>query len=67
MEKTLVILKPDCMEAKRVGKVISRFEGEGFNIVDCKLAQLSAGVLEEQPMPLIFAILLGSIPFSQHA
>ena len=47
MEKTLVILKPDCMEAKRVGKVISRFEGEGFNIVDCKLAQLSAGVLEE--------------------
>ena len=47
MEKTLVILKPDCMEAKRVGKVISRFEGEGFNILDCKLAQLSAGVLED--------------------
>ena len=47
MEKTLVILKPDCMEARRAGKVISRFEKEGFDIADCKLAQLSEAVLEE--------------------
>ena len=47
MEKTLVILKPDCMKARRAGKVISRFEKEGFTIVDCKLEKLSATVLEE--------------------
>ena len=47
MEKTLVILKPDCMESQRAGKVISRFEKEGFSIIDCKLEQLSTSILEE--------------------
>ena len=47
MEKTLVILKPDCMETRCAGKVISRFEKEGFSIIDCKLEQLSPSILEE--------------------
>ena len=47
MEKTLVILKPDCMESRCAGKVISRFEKEGFSIVDCKLEQLTSPILEE--------------------
>jgi nucleoside-diphosphate kinase len=47
MEQTLVILKPDCMEKRNVGNVISRFEKEGFDIVDCKLEQLQQSQLEE--------------------
>ncbi|MBT3467893.1 MAG: nucleoside-diphosphate kinase [Opitutae bacterium] len=47
MEKTLVILKPDCMENRCAGNVISRFEKEGFAIFDCKLVQLSSPILEE--------------------
>ena len=47
MEKTLVILKPDCMENRTVGKVISRFEKAGFNIASCKLEQLKKAQLEE--------------------
>ena len=33
MQKTLIILKPDCMTNKDAGKVISRFETQGFEIV----------------------------------
>jgi nucleoside-diphosphate kinase len=47
MERTLVILKPDCMEKRNAGKVISRFENAGYEIVACKLEQLSKAVLEE--------------------
>lgn len=47
MEKTLVILKPDCMEGGYVGKVVSRFEEAGFSILDCTLEQLAPSVLEE--------------------
>ena len=47
MEQTLVILKPDCMEKRNVGNVISRFEQEEFDIVDCKLEHLKKSQLEE--------------------
>jgi len=45
MAKTLIILKPDCLEKKVAGEVISRFEKEGFEIRACKMVQLSSGVL----------------------
>ena len=32
MEKTLVILKPDCVARRLIGKVVSRFEGKGLTI-----------------------------------
>jgi nucleoside-diphosphate kinase len=47
MERTLVILKPDCMEKRYIGKVISRFEEQGFDIADCKLERLKKSQLEE--------------------
>lgn len=37
MEKSLVILKPDTIERKLVGKVLSRFESAGLNIVGTKI------------------------------
>jgi len=45
MEKTVVIFKPDCMEKKHVGEVLSRFERAGFEIIGCKLTQLTPEVL----------------------
>ena len=47
MEKTFIIFKPDCMEKRVVGTVLSRFEAAGFEVVGCKMARLSAEVLRE--------------------
>ena len=47
MQKTLIIFKPDCLEQRHVGEVISRFEQAGFAIIGCKLVQLSPALLRE--------------------
>jgi len=47
MEKTFIILKPDCMEKKLWGKVLDRFAEAGFEIVACKMAQLGKDILRE--------------------
>ncbi len=36
-EKTLVILKPDAMERKLAGRIISRLEDAGLDILDAKM------------------------------
>lgn len=47
MDKTFVIYKPDCMEKRAVGAVLSRFEGAGFEVIGCKMLRLSSAVLRE--------------------
>ncbi len=47
MEKTLIILKPDCMEKRLAGAVLDRFQKAGFDIVAAKLMQLNAELLRE--------------------
>lgn len=47
MEKTLIILKPDCLLNKDAGKVISRFESQGFDLVATKMIRLSSDLLRE--------------------
>ncbi|MGB0745044.1 MAG: nucleoside-diphosphate kinase [Opitutales bacterium] len=47
MEETLIILKPDCMEKRVAGEVISRFEKAGFEIVAAKIMQLDGPILRE--------------------
>ncbi len=47
MEKTLVLLKPDCVSRALVGTVIKRIEESGLKIVGCKMIQLSAKILAE--------------------
>jgi nucleoside-diphosphate kinase len=37
MERTLVLLKPDCVQRRLMGKIISRFEEKGLNIIAAKL------------------------------
>ncbi len=46
MERTFIILKPDCMEQRNVGDIISRFEANGFEIVAAKMAQLDSHLLD---------------------
>ncbi|HKB91373.1 MAG TPA: nucleoside-diphosphate kinase [Opitutaceae bacterium] len=47
MQKTLIILKPDCMAQGHVGHVIERFEKAGFTIIGCKMIRLTPDVLRE--------------------
>ncbi len=47
MDKTFIILKPDCMEKGLVGQVLARFEAAGFAIVGAKMIQLSSDKLRE--------------------
>lgn len=47
MEKTLVIIKPDGLCKKLVGKVLSRFEEAGFKIVGLKMLKLTEKIYDE--------------------
>lgn len=41
METTLIILKPDAVQRGLVGRIVSRFEDKGLQIVGCKLMTIS--------------------------
>lgn len=47
MEKTLVILKPSCVQRALVGEVISRFEKKGLRLAGMKMIQLNDTILNE--------------------
>lgn len=44
-DRTLVLLKPDTVERKLVGQVLSRFEAKNLDIVAMELRQLDADTL----------------------
>ena len=46
-EKTLILLKPDCVGRGINGEVIKRFEDEGFRIRGCKMIRLTDELLKE--------------------
>ena len=41
-DKTLIILKPDCIQRRLIGRVLQRFEDKGMTIAGMKLMQISA-------------------------
>ena len=41
MERTLVLLKPDCVERRLMGRVIARFEDKLLNLVAMKLMRIT--------------------------
>lgn len=47
IERTLVLLKPDAIERKLVGRVISRFEDEGFKISEMKMRKVDEKFAEQ--------------------
>ena len=47
MERTLVILKPDCVQRQLVGEVLTRFEKTGLKIIAIKMTIASKHMLKE--------------------
>lgn len=41
MQRTLILLKPDCVQRRLMGRVITRFEDKGLNFVAAKLMQIT--------------------------
>lgn len=41
METTLIILKPDAVQRGLMGRILSRFEDKGLQVVGCKMMQIS--------------------------
>ncbi len=42
METTLIILKPDAVQRGLMGKILTRFEDKGLQVVGCKFMKISA-------------------------
>lgn len=47
MERTLVLLKPDCVERRLMGRVISRFEEKGLNIIAVKMLRVTPALSKQ--------------------
>lgn len=47
MEKSLIILKPDCMKQNLAGAVMDRFAKAGFSIKGCKMMRLTEELLKD--------------------
>lgn len=45
-ERTVVLIKPDGMERRVVGEIITRFEKAGIRLAALKLVQLTQGILD---------------------
>ena len=41
MERTLILLKPDCVQRRLIGQVLGRFENKGLAIVAMKMMQVT--------------------------
>src|SRR5215471_19248763 len=47
MERTLVLLKPDCVQRRLMGRVITRFEEKGLNIIAAKILHVSPALAKQ--------------------
>lgn len=47
MQRTLIILKPDCVQRGLAGEIIRRFEQRGLQIVGLKMLRISHAVAQE--------------------
>ena len=51
LERTLVILKPDCVQRRLIGRVVSRFEEKGLTISAIKMMKISEDLAHEHYAP----------------
>ncbi|WP_254513313.1 nucleoside-diphosphate kinase [Anatilimnocola floriformis] len=47
VEKTLILLKPDCVQRRLMGEVISRFEQKGLNLIALKMLKVTPALAKE--------------------
>ena len=41
MQRTLVLLKPDCVQRRLMGQIVSRFENKGLNVIAMKMLRVT--------------------------
>jgi nucleoside-diphosphate kinase len=41
MERSLILLKPDCVQRRLMGKILSRFEDKGLNVIAMKMLNVT--------------------------
>jgi nucleoside-diphosphate kinase len=46
MQRTLILLKPDCVQRRLIGTIIQRFEQKGLRLVGLKFVQASRDLAE---------------------
>lgn len=51
METTLIILKPDAVQRGIMGRIISRFEDKGLEIIGCKMMRITPALAAEHYAP----------------
>jgi nucleoside-diphosphate kinase len=47
MQRTLILLKPDCVQRRLVGTLLQRFEQKGLRLVGLKMVQASRDLAEK--------------------
>ena len=47
MERSLVLLKPDCVQRRLMGEIITRFENKGLNIIGMKMLQVTPDMAKQ--------------------
>lgn len=47
LQRSLVLLKPDCIERRLMGQVISRFEAKGLNIIAMKMLRVTPDLAKQ--------------------
>lgn len=47
MQRTLIILKPDCVQRRLIGTIIARFESRGLKLAALKLLQVDRALAEK--------------------
>lgn len=67
MEKTLVLLKPSCVQRQLVGEIVNRFERRGLRIAGMKMMQLSDEILREHYAHLVDKPFFPSLAASMQA
>ncbi len=47
MQRTLILLKPDCVQRRLTGQIITRFEQKGLNIIAMKMLQITPALAQQ--------------------
>ena len=48
MERTLVLLKPDCVQRRLIGRILARFEDKGLNVIAVKMIRMTPELAKRQ-------------------
>ncbi len=50
-QRTLIILKPDCVQRRLIGRALQRFENKGLTVAAMKLMQIPGGLAKQLYTP----------------